>query len=159
MIHRNHFHRTVRLNYTKIMPSGSEYSQAEKQLMFNVISFVESEKHGCIIPLYNVNERLKTILGISMSSVEKMKREFREEKERLDEERRKVEEEEEMKKKTEKELVLRLRHRSSSRAERRFSPIARSVEQKIPTAREPSKAAQSGRSAIVLSEQQQERIR
>ena len=63
------------------MPSGSEYSQTEKQLMFNVISFVEGEKHGCIFPLYNVNERLKTMLGISMSSVEKMKREFREEKE------------------------------------------------------------------------------
>jgi hypothetical protein len=141
------------------MPRGSEYSQGEKQLIFNVISFVESEKYGCVIPLYNVNERLKTILGISMGSVEKMKREFREEKERLDEERRKVEEEEEMKKKKDEELILRLRHRSSSRAERRFSPIARSVEQKIPIAREPSKTIQSGRSAIVLSEQQREHIR
>ena len=64
-----------------------------------------------------------------------------------------------MKKKKEEELVLRLRHRSSSRAERRFSPVARSIEQKIPTAREPSKITQSGRSAIVLSEQQQEYIR
>ena len=159
MIHRNHFHRIVRLNYTKIMPRGSEYSQREKQLIFNVISFVESEKRGCIVPLYNVSERLKTMLGISMSSVEKLKREFREGKERLDEEKRKVEDEEEMKKKKEEELVLRLRHRSSSRAERQFSPIARPVEQKIPTAREPTKAAQSGRSAFVLSEQQQEHIR
>lgn len=94
-----------------------------------------------------------------MSSVEKLKREFREGKKRLAEERRKVEDEEEVKKKKEEELVLRLRHRSSSRAERQFSPIARSVEQEIPTAREPPKAAQSGRSATVLSEQQQEHIR
>lgn len=127
--------------------------------MFNVISFVESEKRGSVIPLHSVNERLKAMLGISMSSVEKMKREFREEKERFDEERRKIEQEEEMKRKKEEELVLRLRHRSSSRAERRFSPIARLVKQKIPTAREPSKAGQSGRSAIVLSEQQQDHIR
>ena len=101
------------------MPCGSEYPQGEKQLIFNVIGFVEKEKHGCVIPLYNVNER-------------------------LDEERRKVEEEEEMKKTKEEELILRLRHRSSSRTERRFSPIARSVERKIPTAREPSKTTQSG---------------
>lgn len=128
--------------------------------MFNVISFVESEKRGSVIPLHNVNERLKAMLGISMSSVEKVKREFREERERLDEERRKIEQEEERKRKKEEELVLRLRHRSSSRGERRFSPIARRlVEQNIPTAREPSKAGQSGRSPIVLSEQQQDHIR
>ena len=115
------------------MPSGWEYSQKEKQLILNVMNFVESEKRGPVIPLHNVNERLKEMLGISMSSVEKMKREFREEKERLDEERRKVEQEEEIKKNGQEELVLRLRHRSSSRAERRFSPISRSVERKVPT--------------------------
>ena len=96
------------------MRSGCKYTQREKQLIFNLISFAESEKYGCIVPLYNVNERLKIMLGISMSSFEKLKREFREEKERLDEERRKVEYEEEMKKKKERELVLRLRYRSSS---------------------------------------------
>ena len=56
------------------MPSGCEYSQKEKKLIFNVISFVESEKRGSVIPLHNVNERLKEMLAISMSSVEKMKR-------------------------------------------------------------------------------------
>ena len=115
------------------MPSGWEYSQKEKQLILNVMNFVESEKRGPVIPLHNVNERLKEMLGISMSSVEKMKRAVREEKERLDEERRKVEQEEEIKKNGQEELVLRLRHRSSSRAERRFSPISRSVERKVPT--------------------------
>ena len=102
-------------------------------MILNVMNFVESEKRGPVIPLHNVNERLKEMLGISMSSVEKMKRAVREEKERLDEERRKVEQEEEIKKNGQEELVLRLRHRSSSRAERRFSPISRSVERKVPT--------------------------
>lgn len=159
MTHGNHLDRTTRLIHTEIMPSGFEYSQKEKQLKFNVISFVGSENRGSVIPLHNVNERLKEMLGISMSSVEKMKREFREEKERLDEERRKVEQEEEIRRKRQEELVLRLRHRSSSRAERRFSPISRLVEQKVPTARGPSKAGQSRRSAVVLSEQQEEYIR
>lgn len=141
------------------MPSGYEHSQNEKQLIFNVIKFAESEKNGWKIPLYNVNERLKEMFGISMLSVERLKREFREEEERLGKEVRRAAEEELKKNKEEHELTLRLRQRSSSRAERGFSPVGARIERKTPVARAPTKKGRSGRSAIDLSEYQQEQIR
>ena len=141
------------------MPTGCEYSQKEKQLIFNVINFVESEKNGWKIPLYNVNERLEAMLGISMRSVGRLKSEFREGQERLTEEIRRAAEEELKKHEEKHELTLHLRHQSSSRAERRFSPMRTRVEQATPVARAPSKTSDFGRSAILLSEQQQEHIR
>ena len=60
------------------MPIGHDFSLDAKQIMFNVIKFVEREKGGYLIPLNNVNDRIKSILGISMSSVERLKREMRE---------------------------------------------------------------------------------
>jgi len=75
------------------MPKGNEFSQEIKQLMFNVIKFVESEKNGSVIPLNNVNERLESILGISMASVERLKKEMREEKSRLEDEKKKIDQE------------------------------------------------------------------
>jgi hypothetical protein len=69
------------------MPTGVDFSQDVKQIMFNVIQFVEREKGGCLIPLNNVNDRIKSMLGISMTSVERLKREIREqEREMLEEE-------------------------------------------------------------------------
>ena len=56
------------------MPTGCEYSQKEKQLIFNVINLVESEENGWKIPLYNADGRLKAMLGISMRLVERLKR-------------------------------------------------------------------------------------
>ena len=159
MSHQNPFHRTIPLELKLKMPTGCVYSQKEKKLIFNVINFVESEKNGWKIPLYNANERLEAVLGISMRSVERLKREFREDRERLAEEIRRATEEQLKKYKEEHELTLRLRHRSRNRAERRFSPMGTRVEQATPVARAPSKTAHSGRSAILLSEQQQEHIR
>ena len=103
------------------MSTGCEYSQKEKQLIFNVINFVESEKNGWKIPLYSVNEHLEAMLGISMRSVERLKREFGQDQERLAEEMERAAEEELKQQKEQHELTLRLRHRSSSGAERRFS--------------------------------------
>lgn len=140
------------------MPTGYEYSQREKQLIFNVINFVESEKYGSKIPLYNVNERLEMMLGISMRSVERLKKEFREDQERLAEEARKVAEEELKQQQEQHELTLRLRRRSSSRTERRFSPIGTRVTKATPTARPPLKVSHAGRPTTELSEQQQEYI-
>jgi len=59
------------------MPKGYEYSQEVKKVFFNVIKFVEEEKLGPVIPLFNVNERLSSMLGISMRSVDRMKSEIR----------------------------------------------------------------------------------
>jgi hypothetical protein len=61
--------------------------------MFNVIKFVESEKNSSVIPLNNVNERLKYILGMSMASVERLKKEMREEESRVVEETKKIDQE------------------------------------------------------------------
>ncbi len=46
------------------MPKGYEFSQEVKQLVFHVIDFVESEKSGPVIPLYNVTDRLVKMLDI-----------------------------------------------------------------------------------------------
>ena len=51
------------------MPKGHDFSRETKQMMFNVIKFIEREKGGCLIPLNNVNERIQSILDISMTSV------------------------------------------------------------------------------------------
>jgi hypothetical protein len=159
MSHQNLFHRTLPLELKLKMPTGCEYSQKEKQLIFNVINFLESEKNGWKISLYNVNERLEAMLRIPVRSVERLKSEFREDRERLTEEIRRTTEEELKKHEEKHELTFRLRHRSASRAERRFSPMRTQVEQGTPVARAPSKTTHSGHLAILLSEQQQEHIR
>jgi hypothetical protein len=58
------------------MPNGEDYSIKEKQIMFRVIEFVEREKTGAIIPLYNTSNRLLAMLGISESSLFKLKKEI-----------------------------------------------------------------------------------
>ncbi len=55
------------------MPKGYEFSQDMKEIFFNVIQFVEKEKFGPVIPLFNVNERLSSMLAISMRSVARLK--------------------------------------------------------------------------------------
>ncbi|CAF4314339.1 unnamed protein product [Rotaria sp. Silwood2] len=45
------------------MRTGHDFSRDTKQIMFNVIKFVEHEKAGCLIPLNNVNNRVKSMLG------------------------------------------------------------------------------------------------
>ncbi|CAF4088995.1 unnamed protein product, partial [Rotaria sp. Silwood1] len=59
------------------MPTGHEFTSDVKSLMFHVIKFVESEKHGSKIPLYNVNDRLSKMLGISHGSLVALKDELK----------------------------------------------------------------------------------
>ncbi|CAF1141403.1 unnamed protein product [Rotaria sordida] len=58
------------------MPKDYEFPQEVKQLMFHIINFVESEKNGPVIPLYNVDERLVKMLDISKRSVVRLKHEL-----------------------------------------------------------------------------------
>jgi hypothetical protein len=44
------------------MLKGHEFSQDMKQIFFKVIKFVEKEKFGPVILLFNVNERLPSML-------------------------------------------------------------------------------------------------
>ncbi|CAM2729007.1 unnamed protein product [Rotaria socialis] len=46
-------------------------------LFFNI---AEHEKRGCLVPLHNVNDQIKSIFGISMSSGERLKKETRKQK-------------------------------------------------------------------------------
>ena len=41
-------------------------------MIFNVIKFVGREKGGCLIPLNDVNDRIHSMLGISMTLVERI---------------------------------------------------------------------------------------
>ncbi|CAF3142132.1 unnamed protein product [Rotaria sp. Silwood2] len=50
--------------------------------MFHIINFVESEKNGPVIPLYNVTDRLVKMLDISEKSVRRLKQELHQLKEK-----------------------------------------------------------------------------
>ena len=129
--------------------------------MFNVIDFVENEKNGSVIPLNNVNDRLKSMLGISMASVERLRREMREEKNRMMDEQKKVDKAKQDQKNQELEMSRRFRHArssSSSSSTTSFSTIT-DIETTIPVATPPRKFEHSGRPAITHSEEEQENIR
>jgi hypothetical protein len=87
------------------MPTGYEFSQELKQLIFNVIKFVENEKNGPVIPLNNVNDRLESMLGISLSSIRRLKQEMREERDRIMEEKRAVDQAKQDKKHEQMEAI------------------------------------------------------
>jgi hypothetical protein len=55
------------------MARGYEYSAELKGIFFRVISFVESEKTGTQIPLYNTTQRIQAMLGISERSIFNLK--------------------------------------------------------------------------------------
>ena len=74
------------------MPKGKEFSEDTKQMMFRIISFVDSEKNGSQIPLFNTTDRLTTMLGISERSVFRLREEMASlnEKEAQEEEKRQL---------------------------------------------------------------------
>ena len=98
--HQYQYHRTIPSEHNLKMPTDREYSPQEKQLIFNMITFVENEKNGWKIPLYGVNEHLTAMLGISMCSVESLKGEFREDQKRLAEQIKRANEEQLKKQRT-----------------------------------------------------------
>ena len=141
------------------MPTGVEFSQELKQLTFNVIRFVENEKSGTIIPLNNVNDRLQGMLGISLSSVRRLKEEMRQDEGRLIEERQLIEGERQRKENQRLEVTNRLRQRRSISRESACFTTVDVTEATIPVARAPLKLGNSARTGIILSEEEQENIR
>ncbi|CAF3663608.1 unnamed protein product [Rotaria sordida] len=139
--------------------------------MFNVIKFVERERGGCLIPLNNVNDRIKSILGISMSSVERLKREMREqERDMLEKQneliqlQKKLDQEKQNKEDAAIRATLRLRNprtRSSSTSSS-SSVTATSnftLTTFMPVAKSSRKRGHSGRPPIILTENQKENVR
>ena len=141
------------------MPTGVEFLQELKQLMFNVIRFVENEKSGTIIPLNNVNDRLQAMLGISLSSVRRLKEEMRQDEGRLIEERQLIEQERQRKENQRLEVTNRLRQRRSISRESACFTTVDVTEATMPVARAPLKLGNSCRTGIILSEEEQENIR
>lgn len=142
------------------MPTGHDFSRETKQMMFNVIKFVEREKGGCIISLNNVNDRIHSILGISMTSVERLKREMLEKENELIQLQKKRDQEKQDKEDAAIRATLRLRNprtrSSSSSVTAAFSSITTTF---MPIAKSSRKRGQSGRSPILLTENQKENIR
>ena len=140
------------------MPTGVEFSQELKQLMFNVILFVENEKRGAIIPLIDVNDRLQAMLGISLSSVRRLKEEMRQHENRMSEQKLLIEQERQMKENQRLEMTYRLRQRRSISREPTYFTTVDVTEATMPVARAPLKLGNSDRQGIILSEEQQENI-
>jgi hypothetical protein len=53
------------------------FSPQTREVMYQVIQFVISEKNGITIPLHNVNDRLCAMLGISSRSVDNLKKQLK----------------------------------------------------------------------------------
>jgi len=63
------------------MPSGVHFSTETKEIFFRIIDFVEAEKTGPKIPLYNTTDRLLAMLGISHASLFRLKQEMQRQRE------------------------------------------------------------------------------
>lgn len=141
------------------MPTGYEFSQELKQLVFNVIKFVEKEKTGPLIPLNNVNDRLQSMLGISLASVKRLKQEMREGQEKIMEEKRLADQAKRDKENEAVRVTRRLRQPRSPSVSSTSSSNDNIMDLAMPVARPRRKLAHSGRPRIGLSEQEQENIR
>ncbi|CAF3819412.1 unnamed protein product, partial [Rotaria sordida] len=132
------------------------------------ISYMEREKGGYLIPLNNVNDRIKFILGISMSSVEKLKREMREqEREMLEKQneliqlQKKLDQEKQDKEDAAIRATFRLRNprtrsSSSSSVTAAFNSTLTTF---MPVAKSSQKRGHSDRPPIILTENQKENVR
>ena len=69
------------------MPNGENFTLDLKQLMFRIIKFVEKEKTGPIIPLFNTANRLESKLGISRASVFRLRSEMHSSEKKRNQER------------------------------------------------------------------------
>jgi Sec-independent protein translocase protein TatA len=133
-----------------------------KEIFFNVINFVEKEKLGPIIPLFNVNERLSSMLNISMRSVERMKNEMREIEHEMMARKRKMDEEKQQVEDQKLQVIRRLRNLRSRSSLPSSSTSTTNTDTKttgFPVPNPPRKLSNSGRPSIILTEQQQENIR
>jgi hypothetical protein len=159
------------------MARGYEYSAELKGTFFRVISFIESEKNGTQIPVYNTTQRIQAILGISERSIFNLKREMKHLAAQVEIDQKKKEEENrkemEIQQNAEMEQLLNtIRRRSQSMDATTVSNASAALDQvssyrkskrkweaSIPRAKSPLKRGHSGRPAVILSEQAEDTIR
>lgn len=147
------------------MPTGKEFSVAEKKLIFRVIDFCESERNGLKIPLTNTSARIMALLGISYSSVNRLKKELNE-----------LRDEATMKDTSEDEDIAldvngirtrsqsatihsRNRHRKTKKIQLQKTIAISASSSIIPDPRSPRKAGNVGRPRVVLNEAGEDEIR
>ena len=135
------------------MPKGENFKLEAKQLMCHIIKFVDSEKNGPVIPLFNSSERLETMLGISRKSITRLRNEMLHLEMKEEAEKEKNEHEEE------KKIQTRPRTVSDTVVLPNRSHRKRKYSIDIPKPSSPKKKGRSGRKVIELTEQQQDQIR
>lgn len=128
------------------MPTGISFRADTKELMFRIIKFVESEKEGPVIPLYNTTDRLEAMLGIGKTTVFKLRSEMRV----LEEDDKHVGED---------KVVLRRRTVPDVSASPKGSRRKRKLSLNIPIASSPKKKGSSGRKKVILTEEEESQIR
>jgi hypothetical protein len=135
----------------RTMPKGEDLESDVKQLMFRIIKFVDSEKEGTVIPLYNTTGRLEAMLGVSRATVFRLRNEMHSlEDEETEDDETEVDED---------KIILRQRTVSESSILPKGSRRKRKFSANVPVAGAPRKKGNSGRKAIQLTEQQQDQIR
>jgi hypothetical protein len=152
------------VNFRINMPTGEEFSVEQKTLIFRVIEFVESERNGLKIPLTSTSARVMALLGISYSSVHRLKKEVKD-----------LRQEQTMESTTEdeefvpEESIIRTRAHSASvfaptgrrKTKKTWSArkIASVVSTDVPMPIAPKKKGNVGRRQVVLSEAGEDAIR
>ena len=128
------------------MPTGISFGAPLKELMFRIIKFVDSEKEGPVIPLYNTTGRLEAMLGIGRVTVFRLRSEIH----TLEQDEKHVDED---------KIVLRRRTVSNIPASPKRSRRKRKLSLDIPMANSPKKKGNSGRKKTKLTEQEKYQIR
>ncbi|CAF5048130.1 unnamed protein product [Rotaria sp. Silwood1] len=122
------------------MPRGQHYSQETKELMFNVIKFIESEKNGAIIPLYNANDRIMAALQISHGSLVNLKNELKQ----LEEEEQKILEQQLLEQQQQQRpYILAQKYKNERLRRRSLSPYTITTTDRSRTTNTPHPAAKS----------------
>ncbi|CAF3355830.1 unnamed protein product [Rotaria sp. Silwood2] len=145
------------------MPRGQHYSEETKEFMFNVIKFIEGEKNGAIIPLYNVNDRIMAALQISHGSLVNLKNELKQ----LEEEQQKVLEQQLLKQEQQhRPFVLAQKYKNERLRRRSSSPYtipalvqSRSTNTPRPAAKSPAKRGRRTSFKVSLNEYEEDLIR
>ncbi|CAF4746107.1 unnamed protein product, partial [Rotaria sp. Silwood2] len=143
-----------------IKPTGQHYSQETKELMFNVIKFIERENNEATIPLYNANDRIMAALHILHGSLVNMKNELKQ----LEEVEQKVLEQQLLEQQrpyvlAQKYKNERLRRRSSSPYTISTSDQSRSTNTPRPAAKSPVKRGGPISFKVSLTEYEEDLIR
>ena len=135
------------------MSKGQDYSIKEKQRFCRAIDFIEKEKAGPTISLHNTTGRLLAMSGVGENSLFRLKKELADQRQKQQNEQ-------------ERQQFIRSRHRTTFNNEsarlhckRRWSAASYNTSSAVPTPLPSYEKDNSGRPAILLSQQAEDTIR